>query len=314
MQQGYIVTEHYQKYWKVTLLWVVVALIMIAAALSTIIIIGNMQNLLFDFFDSISQSMNSIFRTNGATSAIYLFIWVGIFILSCYVMRNFSNEQKKSDHQQRKILAGCVLSVLILAAVFFFMLLIADNYEYDEKPAVFFGFFDGMYFLFFLIAEEVTKSLGALGAIGGYGAIFAYLVVFVLFYMALKLIMTIFVCSDNHRSIKLKILKMNAMPICCCKEALKIFPTLSIYFIPAVFMYSTLYILCLRSYESSVNLLAIILMVFFISFDLTVALYVLFFKIRHKADYIALDKHIYELTMYKKTYIKKSKKQKKRQI
>jgi hypothetical protein len=218
-------------------------------------------------------------------------------------VRNFSNGHKKSEIKRWKIIAVSALTILVLAAMLFFMILIADNYNYEIKPPAFFGFFEGIYIVFFWIAEEITRSLGALGAFGGYSAIFAYLVVFVLWYLALKLIVTIFVCSDKHRSTKLKILKINAMPICHCKEAFKIFPTILVYFMPAVFMYSMLYILSLRGF-GALNIFIVVLITFYIAFDLTAVLYILFFKIRHKADYIALDHHIYEVTLYSKTYIK----------
>jgi hypothetical protein len=302
-EQGYSVTEHYQKHGKVTLIWVILAIILIATVLVTTVIINNMSNPMFDFFDNIAQSINSVFRTHGATSVIYLLIWVGIFIVSCYFARNFSDEQKISRCKQWKIITIWVLVILALAAIFFFIVLIADNYNVEDKPAAFFGFFEGMYIVFFWISEELTRSLGALGALGGYGAIFAYLVVFVLWYLALKLIATIFVCSDKHRSIKLKILKMNAMPICHCKEALKLFPTVLIYLMPAAFMYSMIYILSLRSSEAALNIFTIIFMTFYITFDLTAVLYALFFKIRHQSDYIAVNYHIYEMTLYSKTYV-----------
>ena len=49
-------------------------------------------------------------------------------------------------------------------------------------------------------------------------------------------------------------------------------------------------------------------MSFFISFDLTLITYVLFFKIKDKIDYIAADHHIYVVTLFKQTYVRLNRK------
>ena len=122
-------------------------------------------------------------------------------------------------------------------------------------------------------------------------------------YLALKLIMTIFVCNDKFRSIKLKLLAINAVPICQCKEALTVRQTVFIYFVPFIIMYFAMYALCLLSLASLFVFLAMFIMSFFLAFDLTLVVYVLYISVKYKIDYVAVDHHIYELTTYKNTYI-----------
>jgi hypothetical protein len=92
------------------------------------------------------------------------------------------------------------------------------------------------------------------------------------------------------------------MPVCHCREGLKILPAVLINLAPAVLMYSVLFIMTIRGF----TFLLIIFLPFFIAFDLTAVIYILFFKIRHKADYIALNFHIYDVTLFRGTYIIKT--------
>jgi hypothetical protein len=47
-----------------------------------------------------------------------------------------------------------------------------------------------------------------------------------------------------------------------------------------------------------------VFMSFFLAYDLTLVLYAAYLKIRHKMDYISIDHHIYEVTLFKKSYVK----------
>jgi len=127
-------------------------------------------------------------------------------------------------------------------------------------------------------------------------------------YLGLKLIMTIFVCSDKFRSIKLKLLSVNAVPICHCREALTVKQTVFIYLAPFIIIYFAMYALCLLSLADLFVFLAIFIMSFFLAFDLTLVVYVLYIKAKYKVDYIAIDHHIYEITTYKNTYVGRNKK------
>ena len=133
-------------------------------------------------------------------------------------------------------------------------------------------------------------------------------------YMALKLIMTVSVCSDKYRSIKLTFLKYNVMPICYCREALTVRQTVFVYLTPFIIIYFMMYTLCILSLASLFVFLAMFLLSFFLAFDLTLVVYVLYISAKYKIDYVALDHHIYEITTYKNTYIGRGKKAVKREI
>ena len=51
-------------------------------------------------------------------------------------------------------------------------------------------------------------------------------------------------------------------------------------------------------------------MLFFMVFDLTLVIYILIVKIKDKPDYIAIDHHVYGYTVFKKTYVRFSRRKK----
>jgi hypothetical protein len=139
-----------------------------------------------------------------------------------------------------------------------------------------------------------------------------YFLVPLLIYFAIKCLLTILVCKDKNQSIKLKLLKNKGMPICACKEALTVRQTMLIYLVPFIFMYAVMLALCvLEGGEAAdINIYSTItlLLSFFWAFDLTLMLYVLYIKIKHKAEYIAVDYHVYMMTIFSKSYVKARKK------
>jgi hypothetical protein len=137
----------------------------------------------------------------------------------------------------------------------------------------------------------------------GTAGIVIYLLLYLAVYFGLKAIMTLLVCKDKKRSIMLKILThkgIQILPVCHCKEALKVWQTVLIYLVPAAFMYSSLFALSVASKGSILYLPMLALLSFFIAFDLTLVLYVLFFKIKNGADYISVDLHVYQMTAFSK--------------
>ena len=306
-EQGCSVTEHYQKHGKVTLIWAILMAGMIAAAfVSTALINGlafgdfaynTFLERVFDFFNGVAKSINTPFGYNGVTSIIYLLIWVGIFAAACYTAKNISLGIETG--RIKKGAVRVILAILILAALFIFMAEIA--YCYDEIEYEVHSDSTGYYhracppaFDFLYLFVSIFYSFGF-----GFGFLF-YIIFVISLYMMLKLITTIPICSKKYGSIQFKILKNNAMPVCHCKEGVKFRQAFFIYFLPAIFMYSMIYILFIRNAEY----ILLIFLSFFIAFDLTAALYILYFKIRYKADYIALDSHIYDVTLFKESYVK----------
>ena len=157
----------------------------------------------------------------------------------------------------------------------------------------------------FAVIYAVFYSLGGVGIILAY---MTYLIFWLLAYLFLKLIMTIIVCSDKHRSIKLKVLKDRGVPVCFCLEALKVWQTVLIYVVPFVAMYGVLFTSCIFGEASAEYTFIIIFLSVFMSFDLTAVIYVIFYKIKYGIDYISIDHHVYEVTFFNKPYIRFSQK------
>ena len=151
-------------------------------------------------------------------------------------------------------------------------------------------------------------------ALGGMGAIIVfilipiiYILVPVLLYLSLRLLMTIFVCKDRNRSIKLNILKRKAIPICECKEALRVWQTILIYIAPIILTFAPLFTLTVLSYGNPAYLGMICISAFYWAFDITLVLHVLRIKIKEGVDYISVDYHVYSMTLYEKSYVRRKK-------
>jgi len=151
---------------------------------------------------------------------------------------------------------------------------------------------------------EIVEQYGVIGYIG-------LLIVLLFLYLALKLIVTILFCRNRQHSIKLTVLADKAMPVCFCREAFKVWQTVLIYLIPAVLLYSMLFALCAFTLGEGGYILVILFLIFIISFDVTLVIYLPYIKIKYGADYISIDHHIYVYTLFNKPYIKVNKKVKK---
>ena len=141
---------------------------------------------------------------------------------------------------------------------------------------------------------------------------------FLALYFGLKFVLTLIFCHDRYNSINLKVLESKGMPVCYCREALKVWQTVIIYTVPFVIVYIAMFLLAAPPprFESIdfMLLLMLFLMSFFMAFDLTLVLYVLFIKAKDKIDYIAIDNHLYRMTLYKETYVRAGGKKSKRQL
>ena len=140
-------------------------------------------------------------------------------------------------------------------------------------------------------------------------------------YFGIRFVLTLLFCHDRYNSVRLTILDDNHLPICQCREALKVWQTVVIYIVPVV----VVYVLMLRmtgfwfplekiEYINFGFLTMLFFMTFFLAFDLTLVIYVLFIKIKDKVDYIAIDHHVYKMTLYKETYVRRGGKKVKRQL
>jgi len=156
-----------------------------------------------------------------------------------------------------------------------------------------------------------------------YGKIFVYfgvLIIAVLLYYGLKLFMTLLFCRDKENSACLKTLQDKSLPIfpvCFCREAFKVWQIVVMYLTPIIIIYALMFFLCIFPpidvlffgevpFESvdAGYMTMLFFMAFFMSFDLTLIVYALFFKIKDKVDYISADHHIYVVTLFKQTYVR----------
>ena len=114
-------------------------------------------------------------------------------------------------------------------------------------------------------------------------------------------------CSEKN-SVKLKFLEIKSMPICFCREAFTVWQTVVIYLAPAAVIYSLLFTMCLLAEAGPGIMIILFFISFFLAFDLTLVVYVLYFKVKEKAEYIAIDHHVYGMTLFNKAYILENKK------
>lgn len=231
------------------------------------------DNIILDIFHKIGYEINVFFSTDGATSVIYLILWV----LMCLAMYFMAKKPKRIKTYVIKV----VLIVLIIAVIFTFTLLIADNHDNDEwKPPFLFGIFDIV--LGGLVGEYDSIGLAVM------------LVLFAAIYLAMKLVITRMFCTDKG-SIRFRF--SHGMPVCFCSEAFPPWQTVMIYLIPFVFIHALLYILNTRSGDNE-YLFMILFMAFISSFDMPVVIYALRFSSKEKPDYISIDNHIHEATLF----------------
>jgi len=126
-----------------------------------------------------------------------------------------------------------------------------------------------------------------------------------LIYFVFKEILTFLFCSYKKEKIEMKLYSETDIPIGVTREAFKPWQIIRIYLIPLLFIYPLLIITGILS-GGNINLLILtFIMSFFMSFDLTLVIYVLYIKIRYDADYIAIKNHVYMLTLYSKKYIER---------
>ena len=134
-----------------------------------------------------------------------------------------------------------------------------------------------------------------------------FTLILLVIYFALKLFLSIIFSSDRLNSVRLKILEGNVMPICFCAEALEIWQIIVIYLTPVIVVYGLMFGLCAFQIHMIMEyglMLMTILVSFFFAFDLTLVIYLLRIKIKEKIDYIAINHHVYEMTLFKSTYVR----------
>jgi len=201
---------------------------------------------------------------------------------------NGYSEVTKYPNQSRVNILWAILALILMVGTFsgllFFLNVILGGI--DDAP-------DDV-FLYFV------ESFGILGYM-------FLLIISLLVYLCLKLFMTILFC---HKAGNARMTVYYGMPICFCTEALRAWQIVLINIVPFILTYSLYIFLCIFYQGKFMFMLIFFFMLFFLAFDLTAAIYVLFCKVKNRVDYISLDRHIYEVTLYKRQAVRFTKKKK----
>ena len=106
-------------------------------------------------------------------------------------------------------------------------------------------------------------------------------------------------CKEKAKSVSVKMLRSKGMMMLHCKEALKVWQVIIIYTVPVAILYFSLFALSVVSGGTHILYFPmLVLLSFFMAFDIVVVLYVLFYKIKDGADYISIDRHVYQMSTF----------------
>ena len=293
-EAGFAGETKYQKRRVITIIWVISTLVMIAFVFIFTILINvwkSSGNAFFDLLDDMAISVNQIF--GQWKFAIYLFLWALIFLTLFFITKNNLREQTSASPKTSKKLGRYIshlaLALLILVAFLYLLMMVSEIADSGSRSG----------------GSDVDSGTPAFDFFAFFGefVIIVLLVLLEIMYLAAKLVATIFVCHDKKNGIKLKILKDTAMPVCSCQEAVSFWHIVVSYLIPLVFIYSVLLWMCGTQNSENVvyAFLLSIFMSFFMAYDLTLVVYAIYLKMRHRMDYISIDHHIYEVTLFKKS-------------
>ena len=162
-------------------------------------------------------------------------------------------------------------------------------------------------FLYFLIFNDSLADIPLPYIEFHIAVINAMFIVMPAVYLILKEATTSLFCYDRDRNIELKLHSVTDIPINAYREAFKSWQLMISHSAPSAVMYPLLIATIIMS-GGNINLLIVaFIMSFLMAFDFALATYILFVKLRHNAGYIALNNHIYSLTLYSKTYVKTKK-------
>ena len=298
-QQGFSAVEKIPKQSIINLIWAFITIAMTAVTFGSAIFFEMAaDNKFVDFFANAAVYIcENMFKFSTFTMkfqsvmymyVLYFVIWLAIGYMLYQMFKNDLRGKKNSAAMR------VILAVLSAAAVFAFLVLVGYGVSYVRSGDI----------------NPLESGFDLIVSTPGDAWPLVYLMITfiaaLLLYMAVKLIMTIWVCSDRKNSAKLKVIG-KGMPVCSCKEALKLRHSVMIYIIPFAFVYSIMYTQVLMSYSSESGrlfMMIVFFMLFFMSFDLTAVVYILFFQKKEKFDYISLDHHIYSVTFFKKSYLR----------
>jgi len=122
-------------------------------------------------------------------------------------------------------------------------------------------------------------------------------------YLFLKFLTTLLFCRDKN-NIKFKLLESKYMPVCFCREAFRAWQVILIYLIPLVITHAGIFITGILLSGSPNFVILLFIMEFFMGLDFALVIYIIYIKIKYNPDYIAVNHHVYNLTLYSRTYVK----------
>ena len=122
-------------------------------------------------------------------------------------------------------------------------------------------------------------------------------------YFVSKELLTAAFSSHKKEKIEMKLHSDTGMAVTAGREAFRTWQIIRIYLIPLCFVYPLLIILGVLSGGNMSLLILTFIMSFYMSFDLTLVIYVLYLKMRYNADYVGIKNHVYMLTLYSERYI-----------
>jgi len=117
-------------------------------------------------------------------------------------------------------------------------------------------------------------------------------------YFIFKDILTSFFCSNKNNHSTADLFAKTETPVWNYREAFAIWQIVLIYLLPMIFMYPMMLGLSVLSSGNISLLIMIFIMTFFMTSDLTLVIYVLFLKSKYNTEYIAINNHVYSLTLY----------------
>ncbi|MCL2813507.1 MAG: hypothetical protein FWD23_02785 [Oscillospiraceae bacterium] len=303
-EAGYAEQEKYPKKSVITSIWVFSTFAMIVLAFVFVFLANAWkmaEGAFAVFVDEVTVWLNQSSIFQQLRFVAYLLLWALILLTLFFVTKlEKQTGPQKAQRRPAKYILRAVLALLTLAASFYFLTLLsemADPYNYDMYGVSAAGLFEYIAFVLSLFApSDFIEPI----------AIFIYLILLEFMYLAVKLAVTRFVCHDKESGIQLKVPQGTAIPTCACGEALSLRHILTAYLVPFVFIYSLLIASCAGT--DSINKLVCytvmaVFMSFFLAYDLTLVLYSVYLKLRYKPDYISINHHIYDVTLYKKSYV-----------
>ena len=132
--------------------------------------------------------------------------------------------------------------------------------------------------------------------------ILPYIIIFAgipFIYYGLKLRMTSSFCDKKNENMTVRMTD-DGVPVFTCREALKTWQIILVHTLPAVLAYFGLCAVILSVAFDAYCMILLFLAGFVIAYDLVLVICVLYIRARYNPDYISVNRHAYDITLYNK--------------